>query len=160
MNEIVIRESTRADHAAVTELLETSYPALLPASYDDAHLSTLLPLITQANPALLSSGTFYVAETQDKEIVGSGGWVHDPDSRIARVECLVVHPQCTLHNIGRNIVAKCEVEARAAGMGWLDAYSAPAAEGFFSKMGFSKLRDVDITMGDTSMPTVLFEIAL
>jgi N-acetylglutamate synthase-like GNAT family acetyltransferase len=165
MEQIVIREANKADLPAVDALLDASYTALLPESYDDVHLRSLLPFIRQANPMLLESGTYYVAETSagySKEIVGAGGWVRSPGSDVARVECLVVHPQCVKHNIGRSIVAKCEVEARAAGIRLLDAYSAPAAEGFFSKMGFSKLRDVDISMGDgrTVMPTVLLEIPL
>lgn len=56
-DEIVVRVATPADEPAVNALLAASYPALMRESYEAAVLAAALPMITQANPALLSSGT-------------------------------------------------------------------------------------------------------
>ena len=56
-----IRVATPEDREAVTRLLQRSYPALMAGSYEPAVLAAALPLMTQANPALLASGTFVVA---------------------------------------------------------------------------------------------------
>ncbi|MBA4174894.1 MAG: GNAT family N-acetyltransferase, partial [Hyphomicrobium sp.] len=53
-----IRVATPEDREAVTRLLQRSYPALMAGSYEPAVLAAALPLMTQANPALLASGTF------------------------------------------------------------------------------------------------------
>ena len=44
------------DAPAVGELLRASYPVLMRAAYGEA-LSAVIDIITQANPALLESGT-------------------------------------------------------------------------------------------------------
>ena len=58
-----IRPGTRADLARVDALLSRSYPRLLKRDYPPSVLVTALPLISRAQPALLDSGSYYVAET-------------------------------------------------------------------------------------------------
>ena len=72
-----IRVATIRDLAAVDELLARSYPKLLKADYPPSILVTALPLISRAQPALLRSGTYYVADDPDHGIVGAGGWTRD-----------------------------------------------------------------------------------
>ena len=59
----MIRVATPQDELAVTAVQEASYSILMLEKYDLTTLSAVLPLITQANPKLLQSGTYYVAET-------------------------------------------------------------------------------------------------
>ena len=72
----VIRPTTRADMAAVDELLARSYPKLLKADYPPSILVTAIPLISRAQPKLLSCGTYYVAQ-EGEDILGAGGWTRD-----------------------------------------------------------------------------------
>jgi len=73
---IDIRPSTGDDLAATDALLARSCPKLLKADYPPSTLVLALPLISKIQPALLRSGTYYVAETE-ATIVGAGGWTRD-----------------------------------------------------------------------------------
>ena len=61
------RPRTRPPWRAV---LKECYPVLLAPAYDAALLAKALPLMTRANPALLASGTYYLAEAADGAPVG------------------------------------------------------------------------------------------
>lgn len=67
------RLSTPDDVLAVELLLQASYPQLMAHAYEQAILVPTLKLITKANPSLLASGTYYVAEASDGTIVECGG---------------------------------------------------------------------------------------
>src|SRR5881227_2418705 len=73
-NSCVIRTARPTDTDAVGTLLEESYSRLLAASYDSTILGLALPYMIKANPALLASGTYYVAEAERRIVVGCGGW--------------------------------------------------------------------------------------
>jgi hypothetical protein len=45
--------------------------------YSQEILSVVLPTMTKANPSLLSSGTFYLAEIANKLVIGCGGWTKE-----------------------------------------------------------------------------------
>ena len=70
---IAVRPSTRADIGAIDALLGRSYPQLLKADYPPSALVTVLPLMTRAQPGLVASGRYWVAE-QDGRLLGAGGW--------------------------------------------------------------------------------------
>jgi hypothetical protein len=52
------RNATPADVATVNESLQSSYPELTSSCYDAAILADASPLFTNANPRLLSAGTY------------------------------------------------------------------------------------------------------
>jgi hypothetical protein len=55
--------------------LAASYSILFSAHYRSETLRSALPQMTKANPKLLASGTYYVAEAEPGNlIVGRGGW--------------------------------------------------------------------------------------
>jgi hypothetical protein len=69
-----IRIARPEDSNAVSALLAASYSSLLAARYDSDALGRALPFMTSANPILLASGTYYVAEREPGHLVGCGGW--------------------------------------------------------------------------------------
>jgi len=71
-----VRTAGPADLAAVERVFEASYPALMADAYDGALLARALPLMIRAQPGLLGSGNYHVAEAEG-EIVGCGGWSHE-----------------------------------------------------------------------------------
>ena len=77
MDAYLTRAARPEDAPQVENLLKTSYPALMADGYDEAVLSPVLPLITKANMALLTSKTFYVAASRDGSLIGCGGWTID-----------------------------------------------------------------------------------
>ena len=69
-----VRPATKSDMDAIDGLLSRSYPALLKADYAPSILVTAVPRMTKAQPALIKSGTYYVAEDPCGALLGAGGW--------------------------------------------------------------------------------------
>jgi hypothetical protein len=68
-----IRIADLSDSDAVSALLAASYSILFPAHYSRETLCSALPHMIKANPKLLASGTYYVAEAEQGNLVGCGG---------------------------------------------------------------------------------------
>ncbi len=72
-----VRVSTIDDSTPVTSLLRASYPKLMRSAYDPVLLEKALPRMTTAQPGLLESDSYYVAESAVGEIIGCGGWTRE-----------------------------------------------------------------------------------
>jgi N-acetylglutamate synthase-like GNAT family acetyltransferase len=147
-----IRVATLGDAEAVGRLLQASYPQLMASSYDEDLLIPALKLMTKANPSLLSSGTYYLAERSTGELVGCGGWtVERPGSGsvepgVGHVRHFAVHPDWTRRGIGRHIFNACERTAHAAGVKVFECYSSLNAEEFYRSLGFERIRETEFEL--------------
>ena len=95
-----------ANFASVAALLATSYGDLLATRYDSDILRRALPHLSRANPTLLLSGTYYVAEYEPGNLIGCGGWtVEAPEawksSKAKRISGIL---QSTRHGYGAESV--------------------------------------------------------
>lgn len=150
--DILVRVATSSDLSAVDDLLSRSYPALLKHNYPPSVLVTILPLISKANPALLRSGSYYVAEL-DGVIVGAGGWT--PGSPVGQhggeglghVRHVVTDHRNTRRGIGTAMMGHVFQTARASGMISLEALSTRTAVPFYAALGFVKKGEVQVPMG-------------
>jgi N-acetylglutamate synthase-like GNAT family acetyltransferase len=117
-----IRIARPSDSDAVSALLEASYSTLLAARYDHEMLSRALPLMTRANPTLLASGTYYVAESDQGNLVGCGGWTtaRPGGGEIiegeAHIRHFATHPEWVGRGIGTSLLARCFSDARPLGI--------------------------------------------
>ena len=59
---------------AVERLLLRSYPRLLAADYPPSVMVTAVPLLARAQPGLLASGRYFVAEGANGRVLAAGGW--------------------------------------------------------------------------------------
>jgi N-acetylglutamate synthase-like GNAT family acetyltransferase len=147
-----IRESNAGDLATVTDVLCASYPTLMKSAYDPAMLGPALKLMTRANPKLLSSGTYYVAESESGVVVGCGGWTRknpgggNEVEAVGHIRHFGTHPDWTRRGIGSAIFQKCEEDARASGIREFECYSSLNAECFYSALGFKRIGILDIQM--------------
>lgn len=154
MTGFTIRPADPGDEKAVTALLQASYGALMPAGYDRSMLADLLPIITRANPILLSSGTYYLAETDAGEIIGAGGWTREqpgtgdilPDT--GHIRHFGTHPDWTGRAVGKSLYQRCEIDARSAGVKRFECYASLNAVDFYTRLGFKAIDRIDIPMGD------------
>lgn len=150
-----IRETTPEDAAAVAAVLKGSYPVLLAPAYDAALLAKALPLMTRANPALLASRTYYLAEAADGAPVGCGGWTFerpgapdDPiDPALAHIRHFATDPAWTGRGVGRALFERCLADAGAAGARRFEAWSTLVAEAFYRRMGFETVERFEVAMG-------------
>jgi GNAT superfamily N-acetyltransferase len=166
---ISVRVATLDDTDAVTAVLQASYPVLMRPAYPPAMLEPALALMTRANPALLASGTFFVALDETGTIAGCGGWTAgrpgpDPapsDAVTGHVRQFAVHPDRLLHGIGRALIERTIGDARAAGMTRLSCYSSLVAVAFYASAGFTVVGPQTIfLMPGVPLDAVVMELLL
>lgn len=162
---IALFPTTPDDRAAVTALLKASYEILLPPHYPDAVLAAALPLITQANPTLLASGTYYCARAGSGEVVGCGGWTHarpgqgTTEAGVAHVRHFATHPDHTGRGIGRMLFERCLADAD--GITSMECYATLGAEPFYRKLGFETVKEIDIPLtANVTLPSLHMHKAL
>ena len=147
--EFAVRVARPEDAEGVSRLLQASYPELMAAAYDAQSLAPVLGLMTRANPALLSCGTYYVAESAGV-VVGCGGWTRERpgtatvEAGLGHVRHFGTHPGWIRRGVGRAIYARCESDARAAGVEAFEAMSTLNGESFYRALGFERIREIDV----------------
>lgn len=162
MKNYSVRVATLSDFAGVNALLQASYPILMKPAYDEVLLAPALKLMTRANPALLASGTFYIAEAQDESMVGCGGWTLERpgndavEAGLGHIRHFGTHPDWTNLGIGRAIYRLCETDARSARITSFECNASLNAEKFYSALGFESIRRMDCELNSSVMlPGVL-----
>lgn len=140
-----IRPATPADLGAVDALLARSYPRLLAADYPPSVMVTAVPLLARANPGLLASGRYFLAEGCDGAVLAAGGW--SPTGRASgQVRHVVTDHRHARRGIGRALMARVLADARGAGAARLDCLATRTAVPFYADLGFAALGPVDITL--------------
>jgi ribosomal protein S18 acetylase RimI-like enzyme len=151
---VAIRTASSEDRDGVSHVLESSYPVLMDQAYDTTVLKLALPFMTVAQPSLLKSGNYYVAETTDGSMVGCGGWSKErPGSDEVRpglghVRHFGVHPNWARQGIGLRIYRRCVEDAKSAGLDRLECYSSLNGEPFYSALGFKSLGRIELEMSE------------
>jgi N-acetylglutamate synthase-like GNAT family acetyltransferase len=147
-----VRTAMPSDADAVSALLAASYAQLLPSCYSPEILDITLPLITQANSALLASGTYYLAETAAGQILGCGGWTSNPPEADAvltdeaHIRHFATHPNSLRRGIGASILGRCLDAAEQSGVRRLHCYSSLNGECFYRSAGFISKGVINIPM--------------
>lgn len=150
-----LRTARPDDAAAVSALLEASYPQLLAPDYDPQLLAAALPIITKASPRLLESGTYHVVETDNGRIVGCGGWTLEAPGGgerkpgVGHIRHFAIHPLWTRRGLGRLLLNRCIAEAKAQGLQTLECYSTLTAESFYRAAGFSTVAPMTFLLSPT-----------
>jgi GNAT superfamily N-acetyltransferase len=148
-----VRVSNAADSDAVSALLAVSYSTLFAGHYASSTLTRVLPIIGKANPTLLASGTYYVAECEPKNLVGCGGWTtarpgsNEVIEGEAHVRHFATHPEWTRRGVGSALLNRCLSDARLIGIRKLHCFSSLNAEGFYRALGFDTVGPIDLPLG-------------
>lgn len=142
---VTLRTSTASDVSAIDRLLSQSYARLLKADYPPSVQVTAIPIISRANPSLISSGTYYVAVTPEDEIIGAGGWTRSiKKAEMADVRHIVTDYRHVRRGIARRIMMGVISEARRAGVTRLDCLATRTAQPFYDAMGFDTLGQITV----------------
>lgn len=134
---LAIRTATPDDLAPLDALFARSYPKLLKPDYPPSVLVTALPMISRAQPALLASGTYFVAELAG-EIVGAGGWT-PARGGTGNIRHVVTDARHVRQGIGRTLMLRVLQSARQAGIHLLHCHSTRTAVPFYRALGFVEL---------------------
>ncbi|MEM6373342.1 MAG: GNAT family N-acetyltransferase [Pseudomonadota bacterium] len=144
---MLIRPTTRHDLAAVDALLARTYPKLLKADYPPSVLVTALPIISRAQPHLLTCGTYYVVE-DDGVILGAGGWTRDrSDPERGHIRHVVTDDRALRRGVARRLMAHCFDRARSAGITQMECWATRTAVPFYEAVGFCQDGLIDVPLG-------------
>ncbi|MEM9635935.1 MAG: GNAT family N-acetyltransferase [Pseudomonadota bacterium] len=152
-----IRPAVLEDEAEVSALLLRSYSVLLTGAYDGETLRKALPLIASARPELLTSGTYYVAETDNGKMIGVGGWTRtSPTGRNetannGNIRHFGTDPDHIGEGVGRALMDRCVAEAASAGLSELNCYSTLNGEGFYRACGFESIEPFEIELPENCL---------
>ena len=163
MPEIAIRVATPDDLDMLSDLIAAAYATLGNGSYDIAALEAALPAMSRANPKLLASGTYFVAEA-DGAPAGCGGWTMEaPGSGeivdgVAHIRHFATHPRHLRKGVAGLLLDRCLREAAAAGATLMKSQSTLPAEKFYAAAGFRRVGQRDAAMAPgVALPVVLME---
>jgi len=156
---IEVRISSPEDADAVSKVLLRSYGTLYRGWYRDDVLEKALPVMTRANPVLLSSGRYFVGLV-DGASIGCGGWSAQRPTggvvpRLAHLRHFATDPDHLNHGCGGAIAGRCFDEAIACGFSEMEVISSLTAEAFYARHGFQQVAIVRQPMGGVEFACVL-----
>jgi N-acetylglutamate synthase-like GNAT family acetyltransferase len=157
----LIRIAKPEDSDGVGTLLVASYSSLLTARYESDMLARALPHLTKANPTLLASCTYYVAEAEPGNLSGCGGWTaarpgsEETAEGEAHIRHFATHPGWIRRGIGSALLARCIGDARSFGIWKMHCFSTLNAEPFYWAAGFDTVGPIDVQLGlDMAFPGI------
>ena len=159
---LLVRPATPADIGAVDALLSRSYGPLLRADYPPSTLVLALPRMARAQPHLLASGRYFVAE-EDGRLLGAGGWSPEPPGggpavpALGHVRHVATDARVTRRGVGRAVMERVLAESRSAGALRLSSLSTLTAVPFYEALGFRPIRRVMLRFGGADFPAVEME---
>ena len=146
-----IRHATPADAEVLSALIFASYSTLYRGWYADDLLAAALPLMSKANPHLLASGTYYVAELAG-EIAGCGGWTETPPGgggatpETGHIRHFATHPDHLQKGVARGLIERCLADAKQNRVRLLKCMSSLPAENFYARLGFRRIGPTDFVL--------------
>jgi GNAT superfamily N-acetyltransferase len=150
---LTLRRAQPDDLSKVDRLLGRSYPRLLAADYPPSALVMAIPRFARAQPELLASGRYFVAEDAQGRILAAGGWSSRSPSggpateKTGHVRHVATDPDVVRQGIGRMVLAGVIEDARGAGMDWLDCLSTRTAVPFYRALRFRAMHPQELSLG-------------
>ncbi len=149
---LLVRPANLDDIGAVDLLLRRSYGPLLRADYPPSTLVLALPAMARAQPRLLASGRYFVAE-DGGEVVGAGGWSPEAPGGgritqgLGHVRHVATDARAARRGIGRAVMGRVMEDAWDAGTRRLSSLSTLTAVPFYEALGFRALRPLNLSFG-------------
>jgi GNAT superfamily N-acetyltransferase len=165
---LTIRTTRHSDLSEIDALFQRSYPALLRDHYPPSLMVMAIPLISRANPVLVTSGRYFAVSDSQGRIVGAGGWsAMDPRRgrsgapTTGHIRHVVTDHRRTREGIGRALMGHIFDDARSKGVMRLDCLSTRMAVPFYAACGFDEIGPVMIDLRPgIEFPAVLMQRAL
>lgn len=160
-----IRKAKLDDRPAIEELIAESARNLSREDYSEQQIEAAVRTVFGVDTDLIIDGTYFVAESSEG-LVGCGGWSRrrtlfggdkfaerdssplDPELEAAKVRAFFVHPQWARKGIGRALLAKCEMEARAYGFRSLELMSTLPGLKLYRAYGYEETARVNYRVDD------------
>ena len=173
---VLIRKATREDIDAIEGVMRESIRGIASGSYDARQVESALQYVARLDRSLIDDGTYFVAVETDGEIVACGGWSRrgklyaggvaqagedrllDPSTEAARIRAMFVLPRYARRGLGREILQRCEEEARQVGFTRFELMAMLSGEAMYLACGYRPVEAVDGRMADgTPFPLTRME---
>lgn len=160
-----LREATRADAAAIAEVMRESLQTLGADVYSPAQVVSAVAYVGRPDELLIDDGTYFVA-VADGAIIGCGGWSRrrkpyagsaaaaddaellDPANDAAHIRAMFVRATHARQGIGRAILDLCETRAAGEGFHRLQLVALRSGERMYAACGYVAVADDPITLED------------
>ena len=165
-----LRKAVMDDVPEIERVMRESLTGLGPRTYNEQQIASSLEHVAHIDRHLIADGTYFVA-TEGDVIVGCGGWSRrgklyagsaaqggedrflDPATEPARVRAMFVVPSHARQGIGREILRRCEEEARAAGFKTVELMAMLSGKEMYAACGYEPVEDVEPPLADgTRLP--------
>lgn len=160
---IAVRLAERSDIPVLRELIGRSARGLSREHYSEVEIESALQYVFGVDSTLIADRTYFVAEL-DGGVAGCGGWSFrrtlyggdqrpigaaerlDPRVDPARIRAFFIAPEAARRGIGRGILARCEMAARAAGFTAFELMSTLPGVPFYTALGFAAEEPITDTL--------------
>jgi GNAT superfamily N-acetyltransferase len=168
-----LRLALLRDVPKLCRLIEQSVRALSVGYYTDAQIESALRHLFGPDTQLIADQTYYVVETEAKDLVAAGGWSRrhtlyggdqlkgradpllDPATDAARLRAFFVHPAWARKGLGRQLFARSALDAARAGFRTLELVATLPGEPLYVALGFVPLERSTVSLPDgETLPVV------
>jgi GNAT superfamily N-acetyltransferase len=167
-----LRAATRADQAAIQQLIEASVRTLSAAHYNPAQIEASLTTAFSVDTQLIDDGTYFLAEVAG-ELAGCGGWSYrktlcggshhvqrdgaalNPATDAAKIRAIFVHPRFARQGLGTLLLKRAESEAHRAGFSRLEMGATLAGVPLYEREGYIAAESMNVPLRDgITLPVV------
>src|SRR5262249_32616426 len=158
---VQIRNATAVDIPQLRTLIEVSVRVLQADDYSPEQIEGALGTVFGLDSQLIADDTYFVVETEDRLIVGCGGWskrktlfgadgvvdrednLLDPLHENARIRAFFVHPDWARRGVGSMILRACEDAAAAAGFRGFELGATITGERLYRVRGYLPIERIE-----------------
>jgi GNAT superfamily N-acetyltransferase len=150
------------EEPAVAALHDRSFRALAAGTYGPEVLAAHAGLVLDpAYAAGLAANDIWVAEAPGGALLGTAGWMAQPEPGLGRIRKVYVAPEAARQGIGRALMAAAEARAAVAGAHSLILRGHLNAVAFYQALGYAPDREDRMPLsGGLSMPVLFMRKAL
>ena len=161
-----LRVAASEDVEGIACLIGASVRGLQAGDYSAAQIEGALATVFTIDSQLIADGTYFVAETEQGELAGCGGWSFrktlyggdaqverkeperlDPAVDAAKVRAIFVEPRFARMGLGSLILAAAEDAAVAAGFRRFEMGSTLTGVALYSLKGYRKVERIPVPVG-------------
>ena len=162
-----IRKATLNDQSQIERLIAESVSGLSREDYDERQIELSIKSVFGVDTELIRDETYFVAEADDNNIVGCGGWSKrktlygasryqlsrdseelDPERDAAKIRAFFIHPDWARKGIGTAILEACEREAKSFGFQSAEMMSTLPGVKLYSVCGYAGDERVEVPIGE------------
>lgn len=169
----IIRPATREDMDSIEKLMKKSMRILGQGHYTKEQILSSCTHVCIPDEQVIDDGTYYLAETDDKVIIGCGGWSYrktlfagpkskeskdsslDPSTDPARIRAMFTDPNHSGKGVGSCILETSENAAKEYGFKKGVLGSTLSGLNFYKSKGWESVKKEESTLADGVKITVV-----